>query len=155
MSKPGWILIIVLLLGVGSAGVYGKTRGIRNNNPGNIRLSADPWLGLATSQNDPDFFQFVSAKYGIRAMFKILINYKRIHSINTIEGIINRWAPSIENDTLSYIKQVERDTGITGGTFINIEDKAALLAITKAMIKHENGINIYSADTYENAYRLL
>ena len=41
-------------------------RGIRNHNPGNIRRSQDPWQGLASAQNDPEFFIFQSAIYGIR-----------------------------------------------------------------------------------------
>ena len=34
------------------------TRGLRNNNPLNIRRSADRWEGTATTQTDQSFVQF-------------------------------------------------------------------------------------------------
>lgn len=53
-------------------------RGIRNNNPGNIRWG-DEWKGLVpeTQRTDKSFCQFKSAEYGIRAMIIILRNYQR------------------------------------------------------------------------------
>ena len=45
-----------------------QPRGIRNNNPGNIRRNGDPWQGLAKDQTDREFFTFQSAVYGIRAL---------------------------------------------------------------------------------------
>ena len=51
-------------------------RGIRNNNPGNIRRNGDPWQGLAKEQNDREFFTFKSAVYGIRALARLLITYQ-------------------------------------------------------------------------------
>ena len=42
-------------------------RGERNNNPGNIRHGAK-WQGLASTQTDKDFCQFISPEYGIRAI---------------------------------------------------------------------------------------
>jgi hypothetical protein len=39
----------------------GRTpRGIRNNNPGNLRRNSDPWQGLAERQGDVEFFTFKS-----------------------------------------------------------------------------------------------
>ena len=49
-------------------------RGIRNHNPGNLRKSNDPWQGLAPDQTDPDFLQFESSKWGIRALARTLIS---------------------------------------------------------------------------------
>ena len=51
------------------------TRGIRNNNPLNIRHSADRWQGAAEEQNDPSFVQFKSMAYGYRAAWKTLESY--------------------------------------------------------------------------------
>jgi hypothetical protein len=37
--------------------ITGRTpRGIRNNNPGNLRRNSDPWQGLAERQGDVEFF---------------------------------------------------------------------------------------------------
>ncbi len=57
-----------------------EARGFRNNNPGNIR-HGEPWLGLAEDQTDPDFCQFVSVEYGIRAMFRILETYREKYGL--------------------------------------------------------------------------
>lgn len=88
-----------------------KTRGIRNNNPGNIRWG-DDWQGLVpqAQRTDKSFCQFIKPEYGIRAMIIILRNYQRKHRLSTISGIINRWAPTNENDTQSYINSVAKAT---------------------------------------------
>ena len=69
-------------------------RGIRNNNPGNIRWGS-AWQGLKVDgkEQDKDFCVFIAPEYGIRAMCKILLNYSRLYKINTVAGIIHRWAP--------------------------------------------------------------
>ena len=69
------------------------TRGIRNHNPGNLRRSADPWQGLAPEQTDKDFFQFTSAKWGIRALARTLIAYQDKVGLKNIKQMIGRWAP--------------------------------------------------------------
>ena len=53
-------------------------RGIRNNNPGNIRHGAN-WLGLNPNGRNIDsaFCVFTAPVYGIRALAKVLVNYKR------------------------------------------------------------------------------
>ena len=47
-------------------------RGIRNNNPLNIRRSKDKWQGLKTLQTDAQFCQFETMAYGWRAAFVML-----------------------------------------------------------------------------------
>lgn len=51
------------------------TRGIRNNNPLNIRHSKDQWQGVVATQTDQSFVQFESMAYGYRAVWKILESY--------------------------------------------------------------------------------
>src|SRR5574337_804815 len=81
------------------------SRGIRNNNPGNIRKSSEPWRGLAAAkdQKDPAFFTFETPEWGIRAMAVILRTYQTKYGLRTIRAIIGRWAPSAENDTDAYV----------------------------------------------------
>ena len=81
-------------------------RGIRNNNPGNLRRTDDPWQGLAETQTDTEFFVFQSPIYGIRALARTLIKYQDKHRLCTIRQLIGRWAPNTENDTVAYIKAV-------------------------------------------------
>lgn len=119
-------------------------RGIRNNNPGNIDRTAEKWQGMADDQSsDSRFIVFVSPEWGIRAMAKILRNYGKKYGINSVGGIINRWAPPVENDTGSYVRQVAEALGVDKHERINLEDPAILVSLIKSIIKHENGIQPY------------
>ena len=73
-------------------------RGIRNNNPLNIRIGNN-WAGEKTPNTDGTFEQFVSMAYGIRAALIIIHNYMYKYKLTTIEKIISRWAPRFENKT--------------------------------------------------------
>lgn len=83
---------------------------IRNNNPGNIRTSADKWLGK-TGADSRGFVIFDTLPHGYRALFKLLQGYMA-KGFDTIDKVINRWAPPSENDTEVYIKNVVKRTGI-------------------------------------------
>lgn len=81
-------------------------RGLRNNNPLNIRKSGTRWQHKITSGTDPDFEQFDSIEWGIRAAFCIVRTYINKYKINTVPAIIARWAPTSENNTAAYIRFV-------------------------------------------------
>lgn len=118
-----------------------KPRGIRNNNPGNIRHGS-PWQGMAKEQTDKDYIQFLTPEYGIRAISKTLSTYANKYNIKTVRGIISRWAPPSENDTESYIQTVADKLGVTPTQTISIDYyKAGLI---EAIVKHENGQQPYS-----------
>ena len=88
-------------------------RGIRNNNPLNIRRSGDKWQGLKTLQEDKGFFQFETIEWGWRAAFVILCKtYYGKYKLRTIRDIVSRWAPPKENSTEAYIRHVSDYTGI-------------------------------------------
>ena len=95
-----------------------ETRGIRNNNPLNIRHSSDRWEGARIEQTDKSFVQFESMAYGYRAAWKVLETYwKHFHQTNQyyhVPNIITRWAPPSENDTKAYIRTVLRLSGLGG-----------------------------------------
>ena len=119
--------------------IISAVRGIRNNNPGNIRKSAEKWQGLAPEQTDSAFFQFVSMPYGIRAMTKILRNYSTRYGLNTVQDIINRWAPPVENNTDAYVDAVARAVGVQPTQFLNLDNADTMFALVRAIIAHENG----------------
>ncbi|HFZ1708087.1 TPA: structural protein [Citrobacter sedlakii] len=129
------------------------SRGIRNNNPGNIRWG-DEWKGLVpeTQRTDKSFCQFTTPEYGIRAMIIILRNYQRKHGLSTISGIINRWAPTNENDTQSYIISVAKVTGVAPDQRIDTNDSRLMMKLLQAIIKHENGSQPYGFDTFVRAF---
>ena len=88
-------------------------RGLRNNNPLNIRRSGDKWQGLRVLQEDREFFQFSEMKWGWRAAFRLLCHtYYGKYKLRTIRAIITRWAPPKENDTEAYIRRVTDRIGI-------------------------------------------
>ena len=88
-------------------------RGIRNNNPLNIRRSGDKWQGLRVLQEDREFFQFSEMKWGWRAAFRLLCHtYYGKYKLRTIRAIITRWAPPKENNTEAYIRSVTDRIGI-------------------------------------------
>ena len=119
-------------------------RGIRNHNPGNLRRSSDPWQGLAAEQTDPDFFQFASAKWGIRALARTLIAYEDRVGLKTIKQMIGRWAPPNENDTGAYVRAVAASVGVEPDDEIDVHDYAILRPLTLAIIRHENGRQPYT-----------
>ncbi|WP_261666907.1 structural protein [Erwinia mallotivora] len=133
-----------------------KTRGIRNNNPGNIRWG-DDWKGLVpqAQRTDKSFCQFTKPEYGIRAMIIILRNYQVKYGLRTITGIINRWAPPNENDTQAYIKSVAAATGTYADKPIDLTDSRKLFPLLEAIIKHENGSQPYEFDVFVQALNLV
>lgn len=118
-----------------------KPRGLRNCNPGNIRLSDDKWQGLCEEQTDEDFFQFQSMAWGYRALIRTLQNYRRKHNCWTIRDFITRWAPSCENNTLAYIKSVCNYLGVPSVYVPDVDDKDTMCALAAAMSRHENGVD--------------
>ena len=118
-------------------------RGIRNNNPLNIRRTAkDQWQGLRAQQTDASFCQFESLEYGWRAAFYLLTRtYYHKYRLYTIRMIINRWAPPNENLTSTYIANVSRLTGILPDEPIGIpsDQPERWIAVGVAMAIQENG----------------
>lgn len=121
------------------------TRGVRNNNPGNLEASSsNPWVGQTGS--DGRFAKFETPEHGIRALGRNLISYQR-QGIDTVGEIINRWAPpSDNNDTAAYIKAVCAQLGVTANQPLDASNPDTLQALCAAIIKHENGTQPYSPD---------
>lgn len=130
-------------------------RGIRNNNPGNIRHGAS-WQGLNPNGRNIDsaFCVFESPVFGIRALAKVLINYKKIHGLNTVRQIVSRYAPSNENQTAAYIQTVAKQLEVYPDTKIDIEERGVLTVFIKAVIRMENGIQPYSDEVIQEGIDL-
>jgi hypothetical protein len=128
-------------------------RGIRNNNAGNIRANrADTWDGQ-TGIDSAGFAIFKSPEWGVRALGKLLLNYEKLHGLNTVAGIIGRYAPTNENDTDSYINSVAKKIGLDSHTSFIVADY--LPELMNAIIMHENGINPYSDELIKNGLALI
>lgn len=116
-------------------------RGIRNNNPLNIR-KGDAWLGMVDNPTDPEFVQFVEMVYGVRAAFIILHRYFTIYGLDTVEKIISRWAPSSENNTKSYIRAVCQRTGFGPNEILSFYYGPDMIDLVDTMIGVECGCHI-------------
>ena len=133
---------------------YIKMRGIRNNNPLNIRHSADRWQGARIEQTDKAFVQFISMPYGYRAAWKILESYwKYFNNLPKgfcVRNIITRWAPPTENDTDAYIRSVLAMSGLGGNEHFsqpsNGIDYKRLELLMRAMTTMECGIPYNEVD---------
>ncbi len=127
-------------------------RGIRNNNPGNIRRTKIKWQGKVASPTDPDFEQFVSAEMGIRAIARDLLSgYKR--GKDTVREIVTEWAPPSENNTRVYVSVVCEALNVAPDTVIDVDDYAIMAPLVKAIIRHENGQQPYDDETIRAALR--
>lgn len=128
---------------VADSGSSDRTRGIRNNNPGNLEYSkTNPWVGQ--TGDDGRFAKFETPEHGIRALGRNLMSYQR-QGIDTVSEIINRWAPPTDkNDTMSYIKAVCEQLGVSADEPLDASNPDTLKALCAAIIHHENGSQPYS-----------
>ena len=130
------------------------TRGLRNNNPGNIRISNTKWQGEIQPSKDKSFKQFQSMPYGFRALIKLLQNYQKLYHCKTVPDFIKRWAPDNENDTAAYIRSVCKQMQIPTTHIINADDRDTMVAFASAVSFQENGVKANRADV-ERGWDLL
>lgn len=135
-----------------------EPRGIRNNNPLNIRKGSN-WKGERPVQTDKAFEEFQTMQYGIRAGFVILRKYITGYNgitqkFNTIEKIVRRWAPPTENATQRYIDFVAKDMGISPHQTIAFPNKSQMVDLVYAMIFVECGQRV-GKDIISSAYDML
>ena len=120
-------------------GMNGLPRGVRNRNPGNIRRSKTRYKGEVESR-DPAFKSFRTMAWGYRAMFVLLHTYRVRYGIDTLRGMISRWAPPTENHTDNYLTSVARDAGQAPDDPIDTLDGECMCRIVEAMSRVENGV---------------
>lgn len=130
------------------------SRGLRNCNPGNIRITKDKWQGLREVQEDKSFFQFTEMKWGYRALIRTLQNYRLKWGCQTIADFINRWAPPVENNTSGYISRVCREMQVPNSYVPDVNDKSTMCAFAAAISQVENGVPAVMADV-EKGWELL
>lgn len=129
-----------------------NTRGVRNNNPLNIRIG-NTWLGEVPNPTDSEFEQFVSITYGLRAAFCILRRYINRYHRNTVEKIISTWAPANENHTSLYIGYVCSKLNIEPNKVLEYSDTETMVKLVKAMAKFESACDLKTEDIM-NAYKI-
>ncbi len=117
------------------------SRGLRNKNPGNIRINRSRFQGEVVPSSDSEFKEFMSLAWGYRAMFLIIHNYNQLYGINTLDKIIGRWAPEEENDTNAYISVVAKRLNCSRGSHIDSLNPEIMIPMVWSMSKIENGVD--------------
>lgn len=141
-----------------SIGYDTSVRGYRNNNPLNIRLSSNNWKGEIKPSADKSFCQFQTMAYGFRAAMVCIRTYITKHNCNTLQEIINRWAPWTDgNNPLNYAKKVMNtfpDTFPDKDTVIDYHNQNQMTKLVYAMAIVENGSEPQMTDCIQ-AFNLI
>lgn len=144
--------IVIILTVVAKPIKKALTRGYANKNPGNIRLTPDMWKGEVKG-TDKSFKTFKSMDWGYRAVFVLLRTYIKSGK-NTIEKIIQTYAPSNENNTLSYIQTVVYTSKIPKNQVLSFDRPDEIKKIVAGISFVENGLKADDAEI-EKGYQLF
>jgi hypothetical protein len=109
-------------------------RGLRNNNPGNIEYG-DFAKRMGAVGSDGRFAIFDSLEKGKQATDSLLESYSS-RGFDTVNKIINRWAPLSENNSGAYANTVSSKIGVDPNQKLTREQ---LKSLAEAMYGVENG----------------
>ena len=113
-------------------------RGIRNNNPGNLRKSSVKWAGKVDNPSDTSFESFDSMSNGIRASLRNAFTHWN-RGKDTIKELISIWAPPTENNTSAYVATVAKSAGIPATKEFTFGNNETTAKVMYAVFLHENG----------------
>lgn len=130
------------------------SRGLANCNPGNIRQSRVRYKGEVRPSRDPAFKQFENPAWGYRAIFELLDTYRVRYGLDTVRGMVSRWAPPSENHTEVYIRVVAEAVGIPADRPLDTRDRTTMLRMAAAISRVENGVAA-DMDAVERGWELF
>lgn len=144
-------------------------RGLRNNNPFNIKKSEQPWQGKITyllplSDIDPTFEQFTTLELGVRAGLKLLYRYVYVYKLDTVYKVLERFAPRCENALDAYCDYVENIIVDYKNLYHTIQyskgsslfgQRALFFVMCHAIIRFECGINLNQCVNFKLSPRSL
>ncbi|MGH9780201.1 MAG: structural protein P5 [Candidatus Acidiferrales bacterium] len=140
-----WLLLLLglLLLGGTGAAIYYAARGLRNNNPGNIKYNAaNNWQGQ-TGQDSDGFVIFDTMQDGVRALALLLINYGA-QGYDTVSSIISHFSAT---DQAAYISDVASDLSVDPNATLDMTSADTISNLVNAITLQENGFNPLTAST--------
>ncbi|MGO4379745.1 hypothetical protein AB4Z19_15825 [Pseudoduganella sp. RAF19] len=105
--------------------------GVRNNNPGNLRSWGN------TPRDAGGYAVFPTMEAGLNAAVRNLVAQQKVHGLNTISGIIGKWAPPSENNTTAYISDLSRRTGYAPNQALNLDDPKVVAPLISGIVRHE------------------
>lgn len=120
-----------------------KTRGARNNNPGNLEYHGQ--AGASPEPGSGRFARFQTMSQGVAALGRQLQLYGS-RGVNTLRGIISKYAPASENNTGAYVGTVSKLTGFSPDQKLNLNDAGTLGLLIRGISSVENGSNVIARD---------
>jgi hypothetical protein len=121
-------------------------RGLRNNNPGNIEYGQFAKAHGATGvESQGRFALFDSAQAGLNALAALLRKYGN-QGIDTVRGIISKYAPASDGNPASYMASVAKKLGVGLDSKLNLSDAGVLSGLMGSIVQFENGRNPYSGE---------
>lgn len=116
-------------------------RGFRNNNPLNIEAGSFTSGQPGFAGSDGRFAKFENMDQGLTAAEKLLDVYGRKHGLDTVSGIINRWAPPTDNNpTSAYAATVAKGLGVDPFEKLNLSaNPETRRRLVERMAEFENG----------------
>lgn len=126
------------VMGAGNRGTPSGTRGVRNNNPGNLNFVGQAGATLESNGSNSRFAKFQTMEAGIGALAQQLQRYSS-RGINTLDKIVAKYAPASENNTEAYVQALMKQTGLGRNQAIDMSNPAVMQSLVKGIISHENG----------------
>lgn len=123
-------------------------RAVRNCNPGNLE-SGFEWLGLSKIRVDPPYCVFITPVHGFRALAIDLYTKWSRDDLETIEQIIAKYAPSNENDTEAYVRNVSDMVGVARNVPLDLKNQPQLSSLCRAIAVHEAGMWAFQTNDLE------
>lgn len=115
-------------------------RGIRNNNPLNIEAGTFTAGMPGFTGSDGRFARFETPEQGVSAADRLLVTYANKHGLNTVAGIVGRWAPTSDGNNVSaYAANVARQIGVDPNAPLDMNNPEIRRGLISAMGQHENG----------------
>ncbi len=134
-------------------------RAVRNANPLNL-VKGSPWQGLLAPElmtpeqaAETKFCVFAAPRWGFRAAAVTLVSYYDRYHIDTITGVITRWAPPTENNTSTYIGFVSAHSGFHADEVLDLQTYDVVFKLLKAMSQEEAGGWYFDDDDLESGLR--
>jgi hypothetical protein len=113
------------------------SRGVRNNNPMNL-VKGVKFLYQIENPNEKRFMTFAKTWQGIRAgVLDITTDISK--GKNTLNILMNEYAPKFENDTTAYINTLAKKLNIGANDILNRKDENFMFNLVKNIIAVENG----------------
>jgi hypothetical protein len=140
------VVLFLILFRKPIASVLKLTRGYRNNNPGNLKLTFDKngkkifIYDGEVNGSDKIFRTFKDMPTGYRAMFALL-NHRFNVGDRSIRDIIYTWAPPTENETEKYIHAITLATQHNRDDVIDESDDILMKRLAAGISKQENGVS--------------